>query len=285
MGGGCHRVRLADGDALVRRHHLRDAHAAIGPLHRHRIDGIAPPDAEGQQVVHARLEAARGLFLLEELLLPAPQRHRRADREPVGALSLELDLEIVVREQRPGVVAIDESFLVDVVDDQVRRPVAVQIPVGRAIGEARRVQSPGGALVGERQVTVVPECVVRQLRRAHRCREFQEVHPLALCGRAHRLVLPQERDVVLRRDVLGEAVRHIDVLGAVQIEVRDEGAPAPVRAGHAGQLADVRERAVAVVEMEHVAGELVVKAVADLGLEAVPVLERRGGLEPVFVFG
>src|SRR5256885_965742 len=128
MGGGCHRVRLADGDALVRRHHLRDAHAAIGPLHRHRIDGIAPPDAEGQQVVHARLEAARGLFLLEELLLPAPQRHRRADREPVGALSLELDLEIVVREQRPGVVAIDESFLVDVVDDQVRRPVAVQIP-------------------------------------------------------------------------------------------------------------------------------------------------------------
>src|SRR2546430_1250890 len=108
MGGGCHRVRLADGDALVRRHHLRDAHAAIGPLHRHRIDGIAPPDAEGQQVVHARLEAARGLFLLEELLLPAPQRHRRADREPVGALSLELDLEIVVREQRPGVVAIED---------------------------------------------------------------------------------------------------------------------------------------------------------------------------------
>src|SRR2546425_12445158 len=49
--------------------------------------------------------------------------------------------------------------------------------------------------------------------------------------------------------VLGEAGGDVDVLVAVQIEVRHEHAPAPVRPGHAGHLADVRERAVAVVEM------------------------------------
>src|SRR5437773_8664532 len=96
MGGGCHRVRLADGDALVRRDALRDAHAAIGPLHRHRIDGIAPPDAEGQHVVHARLEAARGLFFLEELLLAAPERQFRPDGEPIAAFTLEAYLEVSV---------------------------------------------------------------------------------------------------------------------------------------------------------------------------------------------
>ena len=89
-------IRLPYRDTLVGRDALRDAHAAILPLHRHRIDGIASPDAEGQHVVHARLEAARGLFLLEELLLSAPQRHLRADGEPIAALALELHLEVPV---------------------------------------------------------------------------------------------------------------------------------------------------------------------------------------------
>src|SRR2546425_8177479 len=79
--------------------------------------------------------------------------------------------------------------------------------------------------------------------------------------------------------VLGEAGGDVDVLVAVQIEVRHEHAPAPVRPGHAGHLADVRERAVAVVEMQHVAGKLEIETVAHLGLQAVPAFERGCGLE------
>src|SRR2546422_6983255 len=60
----------------------------------------------------------------------------------------------------------------------------------------------------------------------------------------------QKRDVVLGRDVLRQAVGDVDVLVAVQIEIGQERAPAPVGPGHAGHLADVRERAVAVVEMK-----------------------------------
>src|SRR5881398_3886837 len=45
---GCHGLRLAEEDTLVGRDALRDAPAAIRPPHRHRVDGIALPDAEGQ---------------------------------------------------------------------------------------------------------------------------------------------------------------------------------------------------------------------------------------------
>src|SRR2546422_691086 len=176
-------------------------------------------------------------------------------------------LQEAVLGERPGVVAVDERFVVDVVHHQIEGAVAIQVPVGRATREARRVQAPGGTLVREGQVAPVTERVVRQLGRAHRVDQPPEVHAAPARGLDHGLPVRQKRDVVLGRDVLRQAVGDVDVLVAVQIEIGEERAPAPVRPGHAGHLADVRERTVAVVEMEHVAGKLIIEAVTQLGLQ------------------
>ena len=278
-------IRLSNGHSLVRRDAHQDAPASVRPLDSDRVDRVALTDPEAEHVVDARLEPAGRLLFLEELLAAAPKRHLRPDGEAVAALALEPDLEIMVPGERAGVVAIDKGFLIDGVDDQVEGAVAVEVAVGGAAGEARRVEPPGRAPVGEGPVAVVLERVVRQRSGGHRGDEPQEIHPRAPRGRAHRLVVRQEGDVVLRRDVLGEPVRHVDVLVAVEIEIGDERAPGPVRPGHAGELPDVGERAVAVVELEHVAHELVVVPVPQLGLIDVPALERRRRLQPVFVLG
>ena len=276
---------LRQGHALVRRDVIQDRHAPfpIRPLYSHGLERVARPDTEGEHVVHARLEPARRLLFLEELLCPAPQRDLRADGEPIGARALEPHLQVMVRGERPGVVAIDERLLVDVVHDQIDRAVAVQVAIGSAARKTRRVEAPGRALVREGRVAPVAKRVVRQLGRAHRVDEPLEIHPRAARRLDHGFPAPQKCDVVLGRDVLGEPVRHVDVLVAVEIEIRDERAPAPVGSRHTRHLADVRERAVPVVQMEHVARELVMKVVAHLFLEPVPVLERSGGLEPALV--
>ena len=87
----------------------------------------------------------------------------------------------------------------------------------------------------------------------------------------------------MRRDVLGQAVGHEDVLVTVEVEVGDQGRPAPVGAGDAALPGDVAERAVAVVVLEHVAHELVVEPLARLGLIQLPGFVRRRGLQPVVV--
>ncbi len=184
-----------------------------------------------------------------------------------------------------GVVAINERFVVDVVHHQVEGPVAVEIAVRGAVREVGRGETPGGALVGEREIAVVVERVVGQLGRGHRPDEAHEIHVAATRRLAHRLVVRQEGHVILRRDVFGEPVRDEDVFLAVEIEIRDQRAPGPVGAGHAGHLSDVCEPAVAVVQLQHVAHELVVIALTQLGLIHVPALERRRRLEPAVVLG
>ncbi len=277
------RLRLPHGEALAGCNAFPGAHAPVRPLDRHRFDRIELTQPEGEDIVHARLESARGHQLLEERVGSAPERDLGPDRESVGALSLELHLQIAGVRQRARVVAIDRGFLVDVVHHEVQRPVAVQVAIRGTIGESRRIQSPGRASVREGQITPIPERVVRQLRRAHDLDESHEVDPLPFGRGHHRLISGQKRDVALRGHVPQDAVRDVDILVTVQIVVRDQRAPAPVRPRHAGHLADLAERPVAVVQLEHVAHELVVIVVLQLGLVGIPCVERGRHLEPVLV--
>ena len=86
-----------------------------------------------------------------------------------------------------------------------------------------------------------------ELGRRHRLGERAEIDALAFRRGEHRLLAGEECDVILRRHVLGDAIRDVDVLVAVQIEISEQRAPAPVSARHARHLADVAERPVAVI--------------------------------------
>ena len=180
----------------------QQAHSSLPtrPLDLHRVERVPSSDPERQDVVDAGLEAARGLHLLEELLPTSPERHLGADGEPIPARPVEPDLQEVIRRERTGVVAIDEGLLVDVVDDQIERPVAVQVAVGGAAREAQRVQVPGRALIGKREIAAVAKRVIGQLGRAHRVHEPPEVEASPSPrprGLLQRFPPGEERDVVL----------------------------------------------------------------------------------------
>src|SRR5205085_5183359 len=109
-----------------------------------------------EDVVAARLEAARRLELLIQRLAARGHGDFRADRKGVRPLPFELYLnEPRLVRQSARVVAVDERRIVDVVHDQVERSVAVEIGVRGAAREARSVETPRGALVCERQIAVV----------------------------------------------------------------------------------------------------------------------------------
>ena len=112
-----------------------------------------------------------------------------------------------------------------------------------------------------------------ELGRCHRVGERLEVDALSLRRIDHRLLVGEERDVVLRCYVLGDAVGDVDVLVAVEVKIGEQRTPAPVCAGDTRHLADVAERTIAVIQLEHVAHQLVMKSVAHLGLVGVPALE------------
>ena len=130
------------------------------------------------------------------------------------------------------------------------------------------------------------ERIVRQRRRRHRVRELQEVRALAAVvrHRSHRLAVRDERDVVLRRDVFRDAGRYEDVLVAIEIEIGDERAPAPIRSRDFRHLADIAERTIAIVVLEHVAHQLMVIATARATLIHLPTVEGGCRLETRFVF-
>src|SRR5207245_355793 len=94
--GCCTRRRPASPLArpLSRRDVPLDAGASGRPLDLHRIDGVALPDPEGQNIVDGGLSPAGGLELLEEPLGSARERHLRPDGEPIGARALEPDLDV-----------------------------------------------------------------------------------------------------------------------------------------------------------------------------------------------
>src|SRR5439155_4681032 len=120
-----------------------------------------------QDVVHARLKSTRRLLFLIQTVLSNSYRDLRTDSESILSISLELYLQISIRRKRTRVIAIDESFVVDIADNEVERSVAVQIAIRCAARDVRRIQTPRRRLIRERQVAFVAKRVIGKLGRRH----------------------------------------------------------------------------------------------------------------------
>src|SRR5687768_6894516 len=174
------RVRMSNDHALIWRNVPSRCYPTVGPLDYERVELLELADPECQEIVNARLKPAGRHHLLKESPSPAAQCHLRADGESVCTfrVALELHLDILVFRQRADVVPVDEGLVVYVVHHQIQRAVTVEIAIGSAVGKRRRVQSPGGALVREGQITLVAETVVGKLCRAHRLRSEEHTSEL-----------------------------------------------------------------------------------------------------------
>src|SRR6267378_3104524 len=172
--------------------------ATIRAIDGDRFECVDPANTEWQRVVHARLKAASRLQLLHKLAVAAVQGDARTDGERIRAIAFEADLQVVIGgELCAGVVPIDERFVVHVVYDEIRRAVAIQIPVCRAVRETRQVNAPGCTHLRERQIAVVAKCIVAELGRSHGLDQAHEIHALPARRGKHRLVVAEEGDVVL----------------------------------------------------------------------------------------
>ena len=159
----------------------------------------------------------------------------------------------------PAVVSVDQRGLVHITHDEVKIPVIVQVRIGGAVGKGLIGQAPWLPHILKTQVSPVPEHLVGNGHRGHFPNDLLDL--LLLPGHHHALhhVIGKEIDEVLVGHVIVDAVADIDVLEAVIVRVEHEGAPAPVRRGHAGILRDLAELSIARVELKSVLHVLVIE--------------------------
>ena len=183
-----------------------------------------------------------------------------------------------------GVVAVHEGGGVGVVDDQVQVAVVIQVGVGRAIGEAVQVQSPLFGDLAEGVVALRPAILEGGIRdgvRGNGVDQHLKVYAPTGGHLALELVVGDVVQKVAVGQVLVDAISHVEVLVAVVVHVEDERPPAPVGGLHPAEPTYLREGAVAIVALQHVAGELVVVVVLQVELVAVPVFEGGRFLQPL----
>src|SRR5690606_17757129 len=84
-------------------------------------------------------------------------------------------------------------------------------------------------------------------------------------------------------EVAFESIRHKKILHAIVVEIRYQGTPAPVGVRYAGELPDLAERPVAVVEVKHVSHVLCVQAAPYHGVEHVVLIDTHELFLPIVV--
>ena len=211
--------------------------------------------------------------------------HFCADSRRIGARAAQRHREIVMTGtvQVAHPIAVDRSGRVEIVHHQIERAVVVEIHVRGAVRESRSAESPGGGQVGERQIAVVMERVIR-LRNVRHLRN--ESRDRRLDAGVYRV---QRRDVVeiVRPPV--DACRDEQVFLAVVVEIREQRRPAPVRRRDPREEADVTEPESPVqhpaIQLEGVARILIVITRRSVPIEQLVVLRRLGTLQDALAVG
>ncbi len=290
--------RMSNHDAAIHVHLLQEAALPVRPAHDQRVEPLfleIRSQSEMQRMIDGRLKTANGVLFHVPLPPRRPGGRLRADGVRIRRPPFQVHLQ-----PRPiglelgSPVAKDERPHIDVVDDEIEISVVVQISVGRSVREARRRQSPRLGHVLEPKIPASREHVVGDRIRGNHLDQSLEVDVIIPDQLIHRSLVSDLDQVIGIRQILVDSVRHEQVPDAVQVEVGDESAPAPVGglyARHASDLAELDGRRgcghgrcpSAPVQMERVARKLVEVIVPDVIPIALPGIEGGHGLEPVLV--
>ena len=190
-----------------------------------------------------------------------------------------------MRELLPRQVAVDCSRLVNVVRDEVKIPVIVQVDVDRAVGECRLIEPPLLRDILKKQGTAVPIHVVRLAdgwrlvgQFEVRLRQWSSEPPLYVCLRDKIGVIEIVRPAI-------NAIGDEDVRMSVVVEIGAQRGPAPVGRGDTSQHADLAESPLAPVQLQRVAGKLGLVAIGALEIGNVRRIFGKGSLRVFVLFG
>ena len=232
----------------------------IGPSGYQGIHAGGCTQAEVQQRRHRRLETP-GQLLLQGLLL-AGCKNGYGGPNPLCVLAgaLQLYLQIMMARLALCLVAIDKGGLVDIIDHQIQIAIVIQIGISGAVAVRRLCDAPVLGFIDKRLSGLVGKNIVGNVGSRHMLNNLQHILPLQPTFRLHDSV--HIIDEIEVRIVAVIAVSDEKVFPAVVIIVGQQGGPAPIGVRHTRQLTDFAERAVAIVELEHIAHVLVMKTAA-----------------------
>ena len=210
--------------------------------------------------------------------------HLRAYAPGVGAGTMQRYGQIMTRAiQLACVIAINRGGRVDVVDDEIEGTVVVEVDVRRPVREAGYSDPPRSRDIGKCQVAIV----VKQVVGVGGVRHFRDQARGGRLG-AHRNAV-QGRDVI---EVIRPAInarRDEQVLAAIVVEIGKQRRPAPVGRRDAGEQPKLAESELAArdaaIQLQRVAGVLIVIACRELQVEELVALGGRSRLEEALAVG
>ena len=211
----------------------------------------------------------------------------RPDPVRIAFRTIEPDFQVVrsVREPLARHIPVDRSPLVDVVRDEVKIPIIVQVDVDGAVGECRLSEPPLCRDILKKQGTAVPIHVVRLTdgwrsvgQFEVRLRQWSSEPPLYVRLRDKIGVIEIVRPAI-------NAIGDEDVRMSVVVEIGAQRGPAPVGRGDTSQHADLAESPLAPVQLQRVAGKLGLVAIGALEIGNFRRLVGEGGLRVFVLLG
>ena len=151
---------------------------------------------------------------------------------------------------RCGIVAVDQCRPLEAADNGIEIAVVIKVAKRHAVAVVFVVKSPPGTNLLEARVA---EITIGDVGRV----EWRE--------KEDRLPLLRDRDfaepadLVLGVEVVGvelEPVGHEYVLPTIEVDIKENTAPGPLRRGHAGKVGGLRKGAVASTDVEAIAAAL-----------------------------
>src|SRR5690606_4717655 len=130
-------------------------------------------------------------------------------------------------------------------------------------------KAPRLCYIGEREVVVSSEGVVGEPIFFEFCDDLQQAHLLSLSNLGFNTFRRLEFGEVVIGEVTLESVRNENIRDTVNVEVFYQYTPAPVGIGHSGELADLAECAVSIVQVKHIAHILRMQTASNHGIKHV----------------
>ena len=138
-------------------------------------------------------------------------------------------------------------------------------------------QSPLHCLIRKLQIPLILKSVVGDGFYGNGVDQGFKIYPIATDDRTFGLFIGDERHVILIGQILVNAIGHKDVFQAVVVHVHKQGSPAPIGSFNSGQTPYIAKSAIPIVDLQHIAGELMPIAVFQVVAVAIPIVKSGFG--------
>ena len=163
---------------------------------------------------------------------------------------------------RLGLILIDKSRGIHVVDHQVEVTIIIQVTIGRAIRHAGQLEAPVFVGIIKSNIAIVAVGVIGLGFDGHVL--YNRIDRFLTAGQCHFLndLIGKEIHKIEIREIVVYSVCNENIPQAIIVHIKQQPCPAPIRGIHSAIISHFGKGAIPIIELEGVLDKLLVKILA-----------------------